>query len=178
MAAWLVAQVVTGEQQDDAVLAAAYQRLRHLTIEPPTPERMERIVHSALHTHETTLQRHVLAALSPVPLGPAEMAHFSRKIIGCAGHFGPIKPSVRHGTRRSASLWMGLGVYTEDFSSISAGPNGTSLNDSTPTDACWLGQTLRTEGTGVAGGGGKGVLQPVLGVVRVQVVGLLATRTG
>ena len=73
MAAWLVAQVVTGEQQDDAVLAAAYQRLRHLTIEPPTPERMERIVHSALHTHETTLQRHVLAALSPVPLGPAEM---------------------------------------------------------------------------------------------------------
>ena len=68
LAAWLVAQVVTGEQQDDAVLAAAYQRLRHLTIEPPTPERMERIVHSALHTHETTLQRHVLAALSPTQL--------------------------------------------------------------------------------------------------------------
>ncbi len=65
---WLVAHVMVGEQQDDAVLAAAYQRLRHLMIEPPTPERMGRIVHSALHTHETTVQRRVLAGLSPAQL--------------------------------------------------------------------------------------------------------------
>ncbi len=68
LVAWLVAHVVVSEQHDDAVLTAAYQQLQHLKIEPPTPERMGRIVHSALHTHETTLQRRVLAGLSPTQL--------------------------------------------------------------------------------------------------------------
>ncbi len=68
LAAWLVEHVAAGEQNDDTVLAAAYHRLRHLTIEPPTAERMGRSVRSALHTHETALQRRVLAGLSPTHL--------------------------------------------------------------------------------------------------------------
>ena len=60
-----------------------------------------------------------------VPLGPAEMAHCGRTIIGQDDYFGPTKPSVWHGNRRVAMFWVGSGVPTEGFSSISAGPNGT-----------------------------------------------------
>jgi len=60
------------------------------------------------------------------------MAHFGRKNVEYAALFGPIKPSVRHGYRQAAELWVDSGVRTEDFSSISADPNGTGWSQGAP----------------------------------------------
>jgi hypothetical protein len=65
LAAWLRDHVVAGEQQVEAVTAAAYARLRALSIEPPTPDRLERIVRSAIHAYEDQLYATVRARLSP-----------------------------------------------------------------------------------------------------------------
>ena len=68
LAAWLREHVVASDQQVEAVTAAVYARLRALTIEPPTPDRVERIVRSAIHTYEDQLCATVLARLSPSTL--------------------------------------------------------------------------------------------------------------
>jgi len=65
LAAWLCEQVVASEPQTEAVAAAAYGRLRSLKVEPPTTERMGRIVRSAIHTYEDQLYARVLERLSP-----------------------------------------------------------------------------------------------------------------
>jgi hypothetical protein len=49
---WLEAQVLPTTVRPDAILAAAYERLRDLRIELPTPDRLARLVRSALHTFE------------------------------------------------------------------------------------------------------------------------------
>ena len=68
LAVWLSAHVVATEQQDEPIRAAAYARLHALKIVPPTPDRLTRIVRSALHTYETTLQRESVARLTPAHL--------------------------------------------------------------------------------------------------------------
>ena len=45
---WLETQVLAYDLKLEALLIAARERLRYLKIEPPTPERLERIVRSAL----------------------------------------------------------------------------------------------------------------------------------
>lgn len=60
---WLCEHIVPGEQQFEAVSAAAYDRLRALKIEPPTSERVERTVRSAVRTYEDQLCDSVLARL-------------------------------------------------------------------------------------------------------------------
>jgi hypothetical protein len=77
-----------------------------------------------------------IATALQVPLGPAEMAHCGRTIIGQDDYFGPTKPSVWHGNRRVAMFWVGSGVPTDGFSSISAGPNGTSTG-APPGQVTW-----------------------------------------
>lgn len=52
LVAWLSANVVATEQQDEPLWAAAYARLHALKIVPPTPDHMTSIVRSALHTYE------------------------------------------------------------------------------------------------------------------------------
>src|SRR5438445_4140077 len=49
---WLGAQVLPTTVRLDAALAAAYERLRDLRIEPPTRDRLDRLVRSALHAFE------------------------------------------------------------------------------------------------------------------------------
>lgn len=49
---WLAAQVLAYDLKIESLLTAAYQRLRALKIEPPTPERLERITRSAMRTFE------------------------------------------------------------------------------------------------------------------------------
>lgn len=49
---------------DEHVKAATYQRLRDLAIEPPTPERLDRIIASAAHTFE---ERFCAATLKQLP---------------------------------------------------------------------------------------------------------------
>lgn len=61
---WLEEQVLPQERAYQPVLAAAYQRCRALQLEPPTAERLERIVRSALHTYEDKFCAHILARLT------------------------------------------------------------------------------------------------------------------
>jgi hypothetical protein len=52
---WLCDQVLARDQQPEHVWFAAITRLRTLHIEPPTPERLTRLIHTALHTYEERL---------------------------------------------------------------------------------------------------------------------------
>lgn len=49
---WLCEKVLVYERQPNALEAAFYQRLRELKLEPPTPERIERLIRSASYTTE------------------------------------------------------------------------------------------------------------------------------
>src|SRR5258708_33606091 len=49
LVAWLCQEVLREQQQEDALLAAAYQHYQELHIEPPTPDRISRLLHTALH---------------------------------------------------------------------------------------------------------------------------------
>jgi TnpA family transposase len=62
---WLVREVLPHERAVDRVRAALYARCRDLRLEPPTPARVERLIRSALATHEQQLSRAVSARLSP-----------------------------------------------------------------------------------------------------------------
>jgi len=68
LATWLSTHIAPTAQQDEAIRAAAYARLHTPKIVPPTPDRLTRIVRSALHTYETTLQRQCVARLTPAQL--------------------------------------------------------------------------------------------------------------
>jgi TnpA family transposase len=49
---WLCKKVLVYERQPHALEAGFYQRLRELKLEPPTPERIERLIRSAVKTTE------------------------------------------------------------------------------------------------------------------------------
>jgi hypothetical protein len=49
---WLLENVIIYERHEQSLIETVYQRLRELKIEPPTPERIERLIRSALHTGE------------------------------------------------------------------------------------------------------------------------------
>lgn len=61
---WLLAEVVPQERVYEHVQVAAYGRCRALKIEPPTAERLERIVRAALRSYEETFCAQVLARLT------------------------------------------------------------------------------------------------------------------
>ena len=46
---WLCQEVLTEQREEEALLAAAYTHYKHLHIEPPTPDRLHRLLHTALH---------------------------------------------------------------------------------------------------------------------------------
>ena len=62
---WLDDQVLPTSVRLNAVLAAAYERLRDLRIEPPTRDRLDRLVRSALHAFEHRVCTDVWQRLSP-----------------------------------------------------------------------------------------------------------------
>ena len=62
---WLGDQVLPTTVRLDTVLAAAYERLRDLRIEPPTRDRLDRLVRSALHAFEHRVCTDVWQHLSP-----------------------------------------------------------------------------------------------------------------
>ena len=49
LVSWLCQEVLTDQRQEEAVLAAAYTHYKRLHIEPPTPDRLHRLLHTALH---------------------------------------------------------------------------------------------------------------------------------
>ncbi|HSH82141.1 MAG TPA: Tn3 family transposase, partial [Herpetosiphonaceae bacterium] len=65
LVAWLLTQDVVYDRQIDHVTAALYARCRELRLEPPTSDRIDRLVRSAMHTAEERLCATILARLPP-----------------------------------------------------------------------------------------------------------------
>ncbi|HEY9741784.1 MAG TPA: Tn3 family transposase [Coleofasciculaceae cyanobacterium] len=65
---WLAAQVLAYDLKIESLQKAAYQRLRALKIEPPTPERLERITRSAMRTFEERFCATTVLSLSPATI--------------------------------------------------------------------------------------------------------------
>ncbi len=53
MVNWLKAEIIPNEQRIEPITELVYQRFRELQIEPPTAQRIERLVRSSIHQHET-----------------------------------------------------------------------------------------------------------------------------
>jgi TnpA family transposase len=62
---WLEGQALTLERRHDRLLASAGERCRALKLEPPSPERLDRLVRSVLRRHEEAFSAAVLARLPP-----------------------------------------------------------------------------------------------------------------
>ena len=65
LSTWLSTQVLLSTHRLDHVREALYQRCRESHLEPPTPERVERLIGSAFHHFETQLGARVFERLSP-----------------------------------------------------------------------------------------------------------------
>jgi len=65
LAHWLTGQALALERRHDWLLSVARERCRALKLEPPSPERLERLVRSALHRQEEAFCAGVLARLPP-----------------------------------------------------------------------------------------------------------------
>ncbi len=62
---WLVAQHLPQTHQLEALTTAVLERCRVLHLEPPTPDRVERLVRSAIATYDTQFYARIAAQLSP-----------------------------------------------------------------------------------------------------------------
>jgi Domain of unknown function (DUF4158) len=69
LAAWLSEHILPQGHPDEHVNAAAYQRLRDLGIEPPTPDRLERILASASSAFEERFCTETVGQLPTATLG-------------------------------------------------------------------------------------------------------------
>jgi Tn3 transposase DDE domain/Domain of unknown function (DUF4158) len=63
MKQWLVAEVLLQEHQDERLREQAYAWFRHMHLEAPTPDRLTRLIRSAVHTFEQQLYEAILARL-------------------------------------------------------------------------------------------------------------------
>jgi hypothetical protein len=72
LALWLSEHVLPQGHPDEHVNATAYQRLHDLGIEPPTPERLDRVLASAFSAFEERFCTETVGRLSPVTLGRLE----------------------------------------------------------------------------------------------------------
>lgn len=61
---WLLQKVLIHDRNEQHLEAAVYQRLRELKIEPATPERIERLIRSVLHTYEQNFCAAISSQLS------------------------------------------------------------------------------------------------------------------
>ena len=62
---WLHEHCLPNERNPERVKAAALARLRELHLEPPTPDRVDRLVRSAIASYEGSLSATVMKQLSP-----------------------------------------------------------------------------------------------------------------
>jgi len=72
LAVWLCEHVLPQGHADEHVNAAAYERLRDLGIEPPTPDRLERVLASASSAFEERFCTEIVSRLPPATLGRLE----------------------------------------------------------------------------------------------------------
>ena len=61
---WLAEQIVPTTRRPDHLKEAVVQRCRDLRIEPPTPERLDRLIRSAVHREDTRVGNGILHRLS------------------------------------------------------------------------------------------------------------------
>lgn len=61
---WLCQQVLAEQRQEDALIASVYTRCKDERIEPPTPERVRRLVHTAIHRFDERLCASTMQRLS------------------------------------------------------------------------------------------------------------------
>jgi Tn3 transposase DDE domain/Domain of unknown function (DUF4158) len=65
MSNWLIEEILPNEQRIEPISELVYQRWRELQIEPPTPGRVERLIKSAIASHETDFCSSTLEQLTP-----------------------------------------------------------------------------------------------------------------
>jgi hypothetical protein len=65
MVDWLKAEIIPNEQRIEPISELVYQRFRKLQIEPPTPGRVERLIKSAVASHEADFCQQILDKLTP-----------------------------------------------------------------------------------------------------------------
>ena len=64
MVDWLKAEIIESEQRIEPITEIVYQRFRELQIEPPTEGRVERLIKSAIASHETDFCNQTLSKLT------------------------------------------------------------------------------------------------------------------
>lgn len=65
MSVWLSQHVLHQSQEWEHVKVAVYGRFRELKVEPPSPDRVERLIRSAIHTHEEKFFQATFLKLPP-----------------------------------------------------------------------------------------------------------------
>jgi hypothetical protein len=65
MSDWLIEKILPNEQRIEPISELVYQRWRELQIEPPTQGRVERLIKSAIASHETDFCSSTLDKLTP-----------------------------------------------------------------------------------------------------------------
>ena len=69
---WLCTQILPTTRRPDHLKEAMMQRCRVLRIEPPTPERLDRLIRSAVHREDTRVGTEILHRLSAATQGQLE----------------------------------------------------------------------------------------------------------
>lgn len=78
---WLTQQVLRHEHDLEHLKAEVYQQFRQRQIEPPTPERVERLIHSAIHTYEQRFFAAVMQQLSALTRVKLDKLLSSAKVL-------------------------------------------------------------------------------------------------
>lgn len=94
---WLCTHLLSShDPQPDRVKALAYARCRDLKLEPPTPDRVERIVHAALASYQDRFHTRILERLSPAVRG-----HLDALLTREAPADPDADPTTPHASRRT-----------------------------------------------------------------------------
>jgi TnpA family transposase len=108
---WLGQDVLPHDHREEHLQAAVYQRLRERQIEPPTPERVERLVRSALHTYEQQFCAGIAQRLSPETKAHLDALLVTAPADAAAANAAPPEPALRSPLQR---LKIGPGAISLD----------------------------------------------------------------
>src|SRR5438105_8457574 len=61
---WLASEVLAEQRQEEALIACFYTRCKEQLLDPPTPDRVRRLVHTAIHRFDERLCATVMQQLS------------------------------------------------------------------------------------------------------------------
>ncbi|MDQ6773413.1 MAG: Tn3 family transposase [Candidatus Dormibacteraeota bacterium] len=121
LSTWLTAYIIPQAVAVEPLQASAYERLRAWKVEPPTADRLERLIRSAVHTWEAQFADDLVARL-----GPTRLAQFEA-LVGEAD-----EPSAGSGAAEAAAT-SGTAVPTDatgavDWLALKADPGRLSLD--------------------------------------------------